>query len=48
MYAPGVCVCVCVCLFIKRLIPVLDSDWSAAVVYSQYSTAMTASPNHHP
>ncbi len=32
-------------LFIKRLVPFLDSDWSAAVFFSWYSRAMTASPN---
>ena len=28
----------------KRLVPVLDSDWSIAVFYSRQNTAMTALP----
>ncbi len=32
-------------MIIKRLVSSLDSDWSAAVFYSRYSTTMTASAN---
>ncbi len=36
---------VCVLYFIKWLVPVLDSDWSTAVFYSQKNMAMIALPN---